>query len=398
MQVQINGARKARHRRLAAGVASALVACAVLAGCGEDADDTKDPVVASEFEDRAWNKPDMTGPIVTVGFGGTFSEAEFKYVWDPFEELTGVATKEVPWSADIYEKIESQVDAGRVDIDQFSVTAGNYGDLADCCLQPIDYSLFPQEVLDTMPEEYKLERAVGYAEASIVLAYNTDTISGDKPTSWADFWDVDKFPGKRSLQNFEPVKVLEAALLADGVAPADIYPIDFDRAFGKLEELKPHIVKWWGSGTEAQQLLATGEASMVAISNARIEDLLEQDAPVAYTLNQALAHVDFLAVPEGAPNAEASMASIAFRFEPVVGANMGEAWRQPIPSTAIYDAADKTLANSWTTSTEDNPELGGVPNDIVFRIDSFYWYETHPGTDKTNYEVANARFQKLIAS
>ncbi|WP_326553172.1 ABC transporter substrate-binding protein [Micromonospora sp. NBC_01813] len=379
----------------------ALAAVTLIAACGDGGEGTgTEAPSAGEFDGRAWNTDDLSGSITNVGFGGTFSEAEFEFVWDPFTEITGVEVVEIPWSTDIYNRIESQVAAGRVDIDQFSVTAGNYEQFADCCLEDIDYSLFPQAVLDTMDEQYKLPKAVGYAEASIVLAYSTDAFpdADSQPKTWADFWDVERFPGKRSMQNFEPVKVIEAALLADGVAPDQMYPIDWDRAFAKLEEIKPHVVKWWGSGTEAQQLVATGEATMVAMSNARVEDLIDQEAPVAYTLNEALAHVDFLAVPKGAPNAAASMASIAFRFEESIGARIGEAWRQPIPSTAIYDAADKALADSWTTSTNDVPELGGVPNDITFRIDSFYWYETYPGTDRSNYDVINERFQSFIAS
>ncbi|WP_204002889.1 ABC transporter substrate-binding protein [Micromonospora lutea] len=386
-----------RSGRTVRQLAAAVAAVTVLAACGGG--NSADGPAAGDFDGRPWNTGDLSGKITNVGFGGTFSDAEFTHVWKPFTGITGVEVVEVPWSTDIYNRIESQVAAGRVDIDQFSVTAGNYEQFAECCLEDIDYSLFPKSVLDSMDEKYKLPKAVGYAEASIVLAYNLDAYPNaeSQPKSWADFWDVERFPGKRSLQNFEPVKVIEAALLADGVAPEQMYPLDFDRAFRKLEQIKPHIVKWWGSGTEAQQLLATGEATMVAMSNARIEDLIDQGAKVAYTLNQALAHVDFLAVPKGAPNAKASMASIAFRFEPSIGARIGEAWRQPIPSTAIYDAADKKLADRWTTSTNDVPELGGVPNDITFRIDSFFWYKPYAGTDRSNYDVVNERFQSFIA-
>ena len=417
MQIQSVRPKRTRGVKAALVLAVSVMPLMALAACGGTAADEAgsgegdasatpsatvagESAAASEPMNEPWNQPGLEGPVTTVGFGGTFSEAEFKYVWNPFTELTGVEIKEVPWAPDIYEKIESQIAANRVDIDQFSVTAGQYKELAECCLEPIDYSMFSQEVLDSMPEEYKLEKAVGFAEASIIIAFSQDAFpdGGKQPQSWADFWNIEEFPGKRSFQNFEPVKVIEAALLADGVAPESIYPLDWDRAFAKLEEIKPHVVKWWGSGTEAQQLLATGEASIIAMSNARIESLIEEGVNVDYTLNQALTHVDFLAVPKGAPHSKASMASIAFRFQPEIGAAVGEAWRQPIPSTTIFDAANPDIAKNWTTSTKDNPERGGVPNDIKFPIDSFYWYEIFPGSDKTSYEVVMERFQALIAS
>lgn len=69
-----------------------------------------------------------------------------------------------------------------------------------------------------------------------------------QPASWADFWDVDKYPGKRGLRK-RAVYNLEFALLADGVKVEDVYrvlstPTGVERAFAKLSELKPHI-QWW---------------------------------------------------------------------------------------------------------------------------------------------------------
>jgi spermidine/putrescine-binding protein len=75
---------------------------------------------------------------------------------------------------------------------------------------------------------------------STVIAYRPDAFPNGTPKSWADFWDVKKFPGPRSLRN-HPVDNLEAALMADGVAPEKIYPIDIDRAFRKLDEIHKNI-------------------------------------------------------------------------------------------------------------------------------------------------------------
>src|SRR5205823_2462578 len=77
---------------------------------------------------------------------------------------------------------------------------------------------------------------------------------GTQPKSWADWWDVKKFPGARSMRD-HPVDNLEFALIADGVAMDKLYPLDVDRAFKKLDQIKPHVNVWWSTGQQPAQLL-----------------------------------------------------------------------------------------------------------------------------------------------
>ena len=96
-----------------------------------------------------------------------------------------------------------------------------------------------------------------------VLAWDRDKFQAT-PT-WADFWDVAKIPGKRGLgKNVRGA--LEIALLADGVAPGDVYKTlgssdGVDRAFRKLDQLKPYIV-WWQTPAEAAKILGSGDVLM----------------------------------------------------------------------------------------------------------------------------------------
>ena len=110
---------------------------------------------------------------------------------------------------------------------------------------------------------------MAYEFYSSVLAYSQKKFPKDAPKSWADFWDVKKFPGRRALRN-HPLATLEAALMADGVPPDKLYPLDVDRAFKKLEEIKPHITVWWTSGAQSAQLLNDGEVDMVMAWNGRV--------------------------------------------------------------------------------------------------------------------------------
>jgi putative spermidine/putrescine transport system substrate-binding protein len=113
----------------------------------------------------------------------------------------------------------------------------------------------------------------GMYTAGNILAYDGDRFP-EGPKSWADFWDVQKFPGKRGFW-YTPKNTLEIALMADGVAPQDVYkelaaPGGIDRAFKKLDELKPNIV-WWNAGAEFINRLASGEYAMTFAWNGRID-------------------------------------------------------------------------------------------------------------------------------
>lgn len=162
----------------------------------------------------------------------------------------------------------------------------------------------------------------GFAEytAANVLAYDAKRFP-QGPKSWADFWDTSKFPGKRGFWN-TPKGTLEAALLADGVAPADIYKVlrsegGVDQAFKKLDELKPNIV-WWSSGAEFINRLASGDYAMTYAWNGRITDANLKDgrdfkivweAGYSYTNNHWV-------IPKGSPNIEQAYQLLKFLSEP----------------------------------------------------------------------------------
>src|SRR5690606_10145614 len=143
-------------------------------------------------------------------------------------------------------KLRAMVESGNVewtatelDVETADL-AGEMGLLEPIDLSVVDLSEYPEEA----KHEYWLPRGA-YATA---LGYRTDAFpNGEHPRTWAEFWDVERFPGPRALRN-HPIDNLEFALMADGVAPEDLYPLDMERAFRKLDEIKPHITVWWESG------------------------------------------------------------------------------------------------------------------------------------------------------
>ena len=108
---------------------------------------------------------------------------------------------------------------------------------------------------------------VGAGVASLVLAWDRDKFPATP--GWADFWDVAKYPGKRGLHRGVRGN-LEFALIADGVSPGDVYKVlatseGVDRAFRRLDQLKPYIV-WWHDDAEAARILASGDVLMTSAS------------------------------------------------------------------------------------------------------------------------------------
>jgi putative spermidine/putrescine transport system substrate-binding protein len=161
--------------------------------------------------------------------------------------------------------------------------------------------------------------AISSITLSTVLVFNKKRWPGENhPKSWADFWDVKKFPGPRALQR-RVYPNLEYALMADGV-PADpkrIYPIDVDRAFRSLERIKPHIKVWWTTGAQQQQLIQDQEVDLIAMWNGRATDsIMNNGAPYQIVWNQAAYNGDIEAwvIMKAAPNPAGGM-----KFMDIVG-------------------------------------------------------------------------------
>jgi putative spermidine/putrescine transport system substrate-binding protein len=173
-------------------------------------------------------------------------------------------------------------------------------------LEPLDYS-----VIDKGPilEGYATKYRVACMLYANTLAYNTEQIDGT-PGSWVDFFDTQKFPGRRGLRK-SPSETLEVALLGDGVPPENLYPLDVDRALNKLDTIKDQIV-WWETGTQLQQQLADGEVALASAWNGRAQTEIDAGVPLKIQWNQNLQTADYLVVPKGTAHKEKAMELIAY--------------------------------------------------------------------------------------
>jgi putative spermidine/putrescine transport system substrate-binding protein len=207
------------------------------------------------------------------------------------------------------------------------------------------------------------------------IAYDADRVK-NPPRTWADFWDVKKWPGKRGML-YRAEQTLEPALMADGVPAKDVVkvlssPGGVDRAFRKLDELKPHI-HWWKSGAESMQLLASGEVVMAYAWNGRVAAANKADKRnFRMSFDGGFINGNnYFAVMKGAPNRDLALKFIQFSTSPKPQAEfaelinygppnrlalplMSEQSRATIPSGALMQKAMFQFGDAYVTFWVDN--------------------------------------------
>nr|WP_313405462.1 polyamine ABC transporter substrate-binding protein [Pseudomonas sp.] len=241
-----------------------------------------------------------------VSWGGTTQDAQ-KDAWAvPFSEKTGI--KVLQDGPTDYGKLKAMVESGNVQWDvvdveaDFALRAAREG-----LLEPLDFNVIQRDRLDP---RFVSDHGVGSFFFSFVLGYNERRLGSKQPQDWSALFDTAAYPGKRALYKWPSPGVLELALLADGVPANQLYPLDLDRAFKKLDTIKKDIV-WWGGGAQSQQLLASGEVSLGQFWNGRIHALEQEGASVGVSWKQNLVMADFLVIPKGAKNKDAAMKFLA---------------------------------------------------------------------------------------
>lgn len=259
------------------------------------------------------------GQLRVVNNGGAVADASRAAWYAPFSEKTGVEIIEDNWNQE-YARLRTQIETGNLVWDAVEIT---FNHMALGCeegyLERIDWS----QHLD--PKDFEAAGGVTDCAVPIMsvvggLVYDADVITGEPPQTWADFWNVEKWPGKRGLI-FRPT-ALEIALLADGVPPDEVIEVlaaegGVDRAFAKLDELKPHI-HWWKSGAESTQILAAKEVVMAYAWNGRVAVANERDKlnlKFAFDGGFVLGN-QYLAIMAGSPNKDLAVEFIVYASSP----------------------------------------------------------------------------------
>jgi len=252
--------------------------------------------------------------LVLVNWGGDAITAYSKAYGEPFEKETGIPVK-MDGSGPTEGAVTAQAKSGKItwdllDIDAFSaITLGGQG-----YLEPIDTAVV--DILKSRPG-FVWDYALSTYFFSYVIAYDAEKYGSNAPATMADFFDIEKFPGKRAMYKWG-VSSWEAALLADGVAADALYPMDIDRAHKKIADFKDNVISFWGGGAESQTVLLNGEASMAIVWSTRAK-LIEQDSGgrIKYVWDQGLLSPGALSVMKNNPGGkDAAMKFLASTQDP----------------------------------------------------------------------------------
>ena len=185
-----------------------------------------------------------------------------------------------------------------------------------------------------------------------IIAYRTDKFGQHGPSSWADFWDVKKFPGRRAMHK-HPIDTLEEALMADGVPMDKLYPIDMDRAFKKLDQIKSQVDVWWTGGAQTTQMLESGEVDMLPTWNARAQVVIDAGKPVALSWNQGIYSMEGWVIPKGDPNADLGRKFVTFCANAKRQAEFFDKLSYGPTNPRAYDYISKERAKSLPTAPQN---------------------------------------------
>jgi putative spermidine/putrescine transport system substrate-binding protein len=268
--------------------------------------------------------------LTVVSWGGAYTRSQVKAYHEPFTKKTGVKILSEDYNGGLAQ-IKAQVDAGNVRWDLVDL---EMSDAVRGCdeglLERIDPRILPPApdgtpaVEDFIPGTI-VDCAVGEIVWSTVVAFDRTKFPEQRPWTIRDFFDVEKFPGKRGLRKSPRVN-LEWALMADGVPADQVYEVlateaGVDRAFAKLDEIKAHAV-WWEAGAQPPQLLADGEVSMTSAYNGRLYNaIVKEKKPFVIIWDGQVWDIDLWGIVKGTPNLSTALEFLVFSTDTTQLAN-----------------------------------------------------------------------------
>ncbi len=308
--------------------------------------------------------------IVVAAYGGSFAEGLDKAFFKSFTQETGIAVIQTPPVDPGKLKAAALVKAVDWDIIDFLATQVVTAK-AEGLLQPIDYTIVQAKPEDFGDPKWRQDQAVAGDLYTGGIGYHKENQpNGRHPTTWQEFWDVEKFPGRRGIFG-RPNDTFEIALLADGVSPDALYPIDVERAFRSLDRIKPHITKWTSSAPETVQLLQTKELDFVYTFANRVYAANVAGIPLGYAREQLMIFFDAYCVPKGAPNPKLAMRLLNHMMNPDRQLALWNEIRIIPTLKAALDRIAEADRKAWVPDMNSaknlhiNPDWWGVPGRLA---------------------------------
>ena len=334
--------------------------------------------------------------ITVVSWGGSYARASQEAYHKAFTAETGIEVRLEDYNGGLAQ-IRAQVDAGAV---HWDVVDMEMPDARLACdeglIELIDLADFPAGVngeapQDDFPPESVSECGAAMLFYSTVFAYNRSFLQGPVPETIADFFDLEKFPGRRGMRR-SPLVNLEFALAADGVPLGEVYraldtPQGLNRAFRKLDAIKDQVV-WWEAGAQPPQLLADGEVAMSTAYNGRIFNAqVLEGQPFVIVWDAQVLDSGLLAIVAGTPRYEAARQFVLFANRPRSISNIS----QHISYGPVRVSARALVDRHLETGVVMEPHMPTSPENLKrsLELDWRWWSE--------NRDEMHERFSAWLA-
>jgi putative spermidine/putrescine transport system substrate-binding protein len=317
--------------------------------------------------------------LTVVSWGGSLQDGQRAVFFQPFQAASGIKIVDEPWDGGVG-VLRAKIQGGNATWDVVEVESE---ELALGCeeglFERLDYKRIGGESA-YMPAAVS-ECGVGNIVYNFILAYDGDKLKTG-PKSWADFFDVKKFPGKRALRQGPKVN-LEIALIADGVKPQDVYtvlktPEGIERAFRKLDSIRSNLI-FWKAGAQPPQLLASGEVVMTSAYNGRISAANAKDhRNFKIVWDGTLFTIDSWVILKGSKNIDAAYKFLDFAGKPEHQKDLPKYISYGVTNVKATPLVDPALL----------PTLPTAPQNMVnvAPVDDQFWLE--------NLDRLNERFNK----
>lgn len=283
--------------------------------------------------------PSHARDLTVVGFGGGFQDAARTHLFQAWSKATGVRLQDDTYNGEVA-RIYAMTQARDVTWDVVMVEAP---ELARGCEDGVFARLDPAVVRqDKFIPGGVTPCGAGAVGWGVALFYDQKRIA-QGPRSYAELWDTKAFPGKRSLR-FGPKMTLEIALMSDGVAPKDVYAVlatkaGQDRAFARLDAIKPDII-WWRSGAQPLQLVGSGEAAYAVGYVGRTARAASEGASYPLLWDTMLFSFDYWAVVRASPHVADAMRLVDYMTDAKPLLALGQDWAvSPANAAAAADPA-----------------------------------------------------------
>jgi putative spermidine/putrescine transport system substrate-binding protein len=296
--------------------------------------------------------------------GGQWGDAVAKCIDEPLLKEKGI--KVVTETPGGYAKMAAQAKSGVINN---VATDGSTSELArmaaEGLLEEIDWgAINPMPMFDEAKNKY----GFGSSYYSTIMAWRKGVPA---PSNWVEFFDTEKFPGKRALPDY-PDYVLPFAAMADGMTPEEIGKgIDLDRAFKTLKRVKKDTI-WWQAGAQPPQLLKDNEAQYAISWSGRV---VGQDG-VETSFNQGMLDMSWFMIAKGASEDQKKMLYQWFHEQtiPEKQACVAQYISYPGPSPELEKLLPKDKLNQFPTYSENKK--------VQWLINGDWWFKNAAEIEK----------------